>query len=194
MANNVTKFYDPANLPASSGVRGFGSGKGSPRKIKDADELKLEFELYMDYRDANPFVTHQPTVVRGVVQHVKKKHKSPYSITDFCLFLDITTQTWGNWRRNHDDLKDMIAQIEEYIADHMLRGANAGVFNATLTSRILGIAERQIIEAEAPALPLPAAEVANTIHPDDPDPTGEDRPLYTLAQIQAGQPFHEPKK
>ena len=59
------------------------------------------------------------------------------------IFLDIDHTTWGDWRRNRDDLSPVTMRVEQIIRTQKFEGAAANMLNANIIARDLGLADRK---------------------------------------------------
>jgi hypothetical protein len=102
--------------------------------------------------------------------------ESPYSkmramtIEGLCLFLDIGTSTWYEYRAD-EDFADIISRIESVIYSQKFAGAAADLLNANIIARDLGLKDASKSEISGPnGGPIPIAEVQRTIvDPQNPD-------------------------
>ena len=108
--------------------------------IFDAPEKLAEACLdYFVWCEANPLWEEKVgfTAGKGVVQTVAKMRAM--TIGGLCIFLDITPQVWGNWRRERPDFLSVISTAEEIIKNQKFSGAAAGLLNANIIARDLGL-------------------------------------------------------
>lgn len=73
---------------------------------------------------------------------VERETTPPFTMTSLCLFLDISVQTWANYRER-PDFVEVITRIEAVIYSQKFEGATVGAYNANIISRDLGLADRQ---------------------------------------------------
>ena len=67
------------------------------------------------------------------------------TIGGLCLFLDISFETWSDWRKNRPDLSDVITRAEQIIRTQKFEGASAGLLVPQIIARDLGLADKQEI-------------------------------------------------
>lgn len=67
------------------------------------------------------------------------------TLSGLCLFLNITRETWGQWRKL-DDFSDVITQAEEVIYSQKFAGAAADLLNANIIARDLGLADKSAVD------------------------------------------------
>jgi hypothetical protein len=72
---------------------------------------------------------------------VERKTTPPFTLTSLCLFLDITFQTWQNYKARPDFL-DIIARVEAVIYSQKFEGATVGAYNANIIARDLGLTDK----------------------------------------------------
>lgn len=71
--------------------------------------------------------------------------QTPMSIESFCLFADITTETFRNYESNNNEYKDffeVITRIRGIIESNQFEGAVVGAYNPNIIARKLGLADR----------------------------------------------------
>lgn len=71
---------------------------------------------------------------------------TPFSLETFCLFADITPNTFRNYESNEGSYKDFFSiatRIRCIIDSQMFEGATVGAFNASIIARKLGLADKQ---------------------------------------------------
>lgn len=97
---------------------------------------------YFEWVEANPLVEHKPFAFQGAswIEEVPKMRAM--TIGGLCIFLDITTETWFQWRKDND-FSDVVKRAEEIIRDQKFAGAAADLLNASIISRDLGLADKR---------------------------------------------------
>lgn len=167
-----------------------------PRTFSSPEELWSLFEKYAEQVSKTPVV--EPKIFstkNGIVGGNLDKPRA-FTLGSFCMYIGITTPTWKKYKESGDEiLEGVMEYIEEAIREHQIGGALTGIFNSTVACRILGLAEKQEVDANvtsSAADEVPERLLAIHIHPDDPDPLAGDRPLYSRAQIESGVPFQPP--
>lgn len=73
---------------------------------------------------------------------------TPMSIKSFCLFADITHQTFLNYEsaEGYEDFFEVTARIRYIIESQQFEGATVGAYNANIIARTLGLADKQDID------------------------------------------------
>lgn len=74
---------------------------------------------------------------------------TPFSIKTFCIFADISHQTFINYGSNKDPWKDLFevtTRIQEIIESQQFEGATVGAYNPNIIARTLGLADKKEVE------------------------------------------------
>lgn len=79
------------------------------------------------------------------VSEVQIPTDTPYTLTGLFVFLDITMQTWIDYR-NREDFIDVIKRVEQIMYTQKLEGAAVGAFNASIIARDLGLADKKEVD------------------------------------------------
>ncbi|WP_111430019.1 terminase small subunit [Rhodobacteraceae bacterium DSL-40] len=177
-------------------------GHGAPRLVKDGEELWSRFLEYVEWIETNPVCALRKVVSHNRIIEVEDEFLRPMTWQSFAAFLGVSTATLEYWRRDCEDLIETLHRIKDTMFANKFEGAAVGVFREAIISRELGLADHQALsvdlDQQAAFKPqfniLPAATVADLIHPDDPDPEGIERGyqiLCTQAQLDAGMPFFD---
>lgn len=120
---------------------------GRPPKYTPGELLK-QFEKYIADRQASPIVigkvTEGQTGNNGTYSETREPHPQLLSIGDFCVFLG-TSRNW--WNELGEDFLGVKDYIRTYIETFQLKGATAGIFNANIVARLLGLADKKEIQA-----------------------------------------------
>lgn len=197
MPGYVPTVPKPSHLPTG----GFAPGNkcnvmnAEPRRFETAEELQAAFDAYMQHLADNPL---QEQLVFSAKEGIRKtygnKMRAP-TWQGFAVFLKTSARRIQAWRTERADLKETLDRIGDIMFAAKFEGAAAGLLNAGIISRDLELVEKQSVALAATvAAAPPLRSLANCVHPDDPDPLGENRPLFTQEQIDAGIPFFEPKR
>lgn len=75
---------------------------------------------------------------------VERKTDTPYTLSGLYIFLDITPQTWKDYRERKDFV-EIITRIEGIIYTQKLEGAAVGAYNANIIARDLGLRDTKDI-------------------------------------------------
>lgn len=72
-------------------------------------------------------------------------NETPYTITGLYIFLDISKETWYDYKKRKDFV-DVITHVENIIYTQKFEGATVGAFNANIIARDLGLKDNQEID------------------------------------------------
>jgi len=125
---------------------------------------------YFQWCEDNPLMEDKSIVSQGApVSHEVAKLR-PYTLVGLYVFIDITDQTWLNYRQNKD-LLGITKKIDHIIYNQKFSGASAGFFNANIIARDLGLSEKTSNEhtgADGNPLTLLLQEISgNILEPGD---------------------------
>jgi hypothetical protein len=70
---------------------------------------------------------------------------TPMSVESFCLFADISTQTFRNYESNESSYKDFFevsTRIRQIIESQQFEGATVGAYNPNIIARKLGLVDK----------------------------------------------------
>lgn len=71
---------------------------------------------------------------------------TPMSIESFCIYADITTDTFRNYISNKDSYKDFFevtTRIRDIIESNQFEGATVGAYNPNIIARKLGLTDKK---------------------------------------------------
>jgi len=77
---------------------------------------------------------------------------TPMSIKSFCLYADISHQTFLNYEANNDFV-EVITRIRSIIESQQFEGATVGAYNPNIIARTLGLTERTDLTTNGQNLP-----------------------------------------
>lgn len=109
------------------------------KPIFESPEMLWEScEDYFQWVEDNPLLEEKGFAFQGVVTKEMFCKMRAMTIGGLCIFLDITQQTWGEYRKK-EDFSDVITRAEEIIRDQKFSGAAADLLNANIIARDLGL-------------------------------------------------------
>jgi hypothetical protein len=113
-----------------------------PPGAKGASKLLEACEDYFEWAVKNPLKEARLVSFEGdsTIEEVPKLQA--FTILGLCIFIDISTEAWRKWRTQRQDLVDVIEWAESVIRHQKFNAAAAGLLNATIISRDLGLADR----------------------------------------------------
>lgn len=95
---------------------------------------------YFEWVEDNPLWENKVAQFQGGVVDMPAAKLRVMTLTGCCLFLDISIDTWQNYR-NKDDFFLVCANVETTIREQKFAGASAGLFNPMIIARDLGLKE-----------------------------------------------------
>ena len=109
---------------------------GAPRKFETPEALAEAVAEYFEHVDDNPLEVG-----------ASGKRMRAATLAGLCQFIGITTQAWGLWRgegeHSRPDLFSVMALAEDAMREQKFTGAAAGLLNANIIARDLGLAEKR---------------------------------------------------
>ena len=81
---------------------------------------------------------------------VVKHHYVPFTIQGLCNFLDISFQTWENYKNKegYEDYFDVITRAEQIIYQQKFEGPATGFYNPNIIARDLGLVDKKDLTTE----------------------------------------------
>lgn len=142
--------------------------RSGPRpKYDDPAEVFALCVEYFEHVDSNPLseqkVFHSDkSIVKADVEKMR-----PYTIAGLCEYLCIARSTWNDWREKRKDLSEVIEWADMVMERQKFEGAAAGLMNANIISRDLGLADRKDVNQKTALV----VEVQDRFddEPNDPD-------------------------
>jgi len=121
------------------------SSHGRSPKFKNEDVLWNAACEYFEWVEDNPLYESKAfSTATGVVQEPMAKIRA-MTLDGLCLFLDISDQTWRNYRQR-DGFVGVTSKIDAVIRDQKFTGAAAGLLNANIIARDLGLKDANTSE------------------------------------------------
>lgn len=118
------------------------SSDGRERKFKTPAQFGQACNAYFKWAVENPLyeeVVHHYQG-RAVVSEIKRIR--PFSLEGLCHYLDICVSTFRNYEKREDFLI-VTARVRQIIEVQQFEGSVAGLLNANIISRKLGLTEKQ---------------------------------------------------
>ncbi|MEC7161115.1 MAG: DNA-packaging protein [Pseudomonadota bacterium] len=110
-----------------------------------ADELWAACVEYFEWVDDTPLHEAKAFAYEGHVTVEALPKMRAMTIGGLCLFLDVTRETWGQWRKPGSVYSEVATRAEEIIRDQKFGGAAAGLLNPNIIARDLGLADKSEI-------------------------------------------------
>jgi hypothetical protein len=113
--------------------------------FKNADELWKTCVEYFEWVEANPLKEEKATQYQGVFVKDTVNRMRAMTIGGLCIFLDISEDTWSNYR-DKEDFLGVTKKVEGIIRDQKFSGAAADLLNPNIIARDLGLRDKQDVE------------------------------------------------
>jgi hypothetical protein len=107
----------------------------------DAETLWEACVEYFEWVEANPLYEDSVQSYQGNVKHEPLAKMRAMTVTGLCTFLDISLQAWTEYR-TRDGFGDVTTRVDQIIRDQKFSGAAAGLLNANIIARDLGLTEK----------------------------------------------------
>ena len=135
-------------------------GRYNNRLLFDTAQQLLDCAAkYFEWIDDNPIEVVEAFPYQGSVSMEDMPRARVMTYSGLCAFLGISHDTWQRYRVR-EDFHEVVALIDQAIYEQKFTGAAAGIFNASLISRDLGLAEKTTSEISGPnggAIPVAGA-------------------------------------
>lgn len=119
------------------------SSAGPNPKFDGPDALWAACVEYFQWVEDNPLHEAKAFAYEGVVKVEALPKMRAMTIGGLCLFLDITDQTWRDWKAGRSDLVGVISRAEAIIYQQKFTGAAADLLNPNIIARDLGLADKK---------------------------------------------------
>lgn len=113
-----------------------------PEGPEGAQKLLEACEDYFAWCEENPLYEEKAFAYEGEITTHDSPKLRAFTLNGLTLFIDVTDQTWINWRNHRPDLLEVIQWAEKVIKDQKFVAAAAGLLNANIISRDLGLADK----------------------------------------------------
>jgi DNA-packaging protein gp3 len=133
------------------------SSAGPNPKFDGPEPLWAACLEYFAWVQDNPLYADQLVTFQGSATHEPVAKMRAMTLGGLCLFLDITDQTWRDWRADRPDLIGVITRAESVIYQQKFTGAAADLLNPNIIARDLGLADKKEL----------SGGVAITVSPED---------------------------
>lgn len=123
--------------------------------VESAEDL---WSTFMDYRDHSintPVIEPRIFNAKEGLRHGDLNKPRPLTLNGFCNYIGVHPGTWDRWKteelgaqEDQDHCRffyDVMMQIESIVYDDQYQGAAVNIFNASVVSRKLGLAEKSEI-------------------------------------------------
>ena len=144
------------------------SSHGAKPKFENPEDLWSACVEYFNWVDENPLYKDQLVTFQGAATHEPVAQMRAMTIAGLCLFLDVSRDTWSDWKSNRTDLSDIISRAEAVIYQQKFSGAAADLLNASIIARELGLADKQdLTSSDGSMSPPTRIELVPLVSNDD---------------------------
>lgn len=126
---------------------------GKPRSYMPDTLLEKALE-YFEWVDNNPLKEQKAFAYKGEVTVVELNKMRAMTLTAFCLFANITMQTFFTYEKQKE-YSEVTSFIKNHITTQKFEGASADLLNANIISRDLGLVDRIKSEVDVVEVSLP---------------------------------------
>lgn len=107
--------------------------------------LKNACEDYFEWAESNPLEEAKLISFEGESKLETLPKLRAFTLTGLTLFIDVSLSSWSDWKVGRPDLLPGILWAEQVIREQKFVSAAAGLLNANIITRDLGLAERKEI-------------------------------------------------
>jgi len=119
---------------------------GREKIFKTPDELWIKSCEYFEWVKDNPLYEQRVFLTKTGIRKTFVNKRRAMTIKGLCVHLEMTNRTFDNYRKR-DEFKWVTEMIVNIIYTQKFEGAAAGLLNANLIARELGLADKQVIDA-----------------------------------------------
>lgn len=112
---------------------------GAPRKYETPEDLAADILEYFKSIESDALEEDVLFHSNGIVTRDVKRHPRAMTLGSLFLHLGIDITVWLAWKKERPDLSNVLAQTEHAIREQKFEGAAAGLFNANIIARDLGL-------------------------------------------------------
>ncbi len=117
------------------------SSHGRKPIFSSADQLWDACVEYFQWVEENPLKESQAFAYQGEVKVSEIPKMRAMTLAGLCIFLDINRSTWDEYRVK-DDFSEVSTRVDEVIKAQKFEGAAAGLLNASIIARDLGLSDK----------------------------------------------------
>jgi hypothetical protein len=106
------------------------------------EDLATACEEYFEWVHANPLKEAQAFAYQGNVTVHELSKMRAMTLAGLCIFLDINRSSWNEYCAR-EGFSEVTARVDHVIRTQKFEGASAGLLNANIIARDLGLADQQ---------------------------------------------------
>lgn len=116
-------------------------------KLFTSPEILLEACIeYFEWAESHPILETKSYMYQGAPVQDTIPHMRALTIAGLCVFIRITQETWGQYRKL-EGYSEVIKEVESMIYEQKFSGAAAGMLNANIIARDLGLVEKAEVQS-----------------------------------------------
>lgn len=104
---------------------------------------------YFQWVEDNPLMSSELVKFQGQATLAEVPKMRAMTISGLCIFLDITRETWSQWRSD-EDFSDTVSRVDQIIYEQKFTGAAADLLNPNIIARDLGLKDAAHHEHTSP--------------------------------------------
>lgn len=118
---------------------------GRDKLFEDPETLRMACCEYFTWVGNNPLYEMKVCSYEGKHDHEPVAKMRPMTLTGLYSFLDISHTAWQSWRK-HPDYSAITEWVDNVIKTQKFEGAAAGLLNANIIARDLGLRDNSGIQ------------------------------------------------
>lgn len=116
---------------------------GRPRKFEGPEELWQAFREYYTWAEANPLKEEIVSFYKGTPCRTTTSKMRAMTWKGFAAHAGFSHFHVYRWKRDREDLQEVLDRIDSIMFDQKFAGAAAGLFKEAIISRELGLADKR---------------------------------------------------
>ena len=125
------------------------SSHGRKPIFETPDDLWTACVEYFAWAEDNPLYSSELVKFQGEATLAAIPKMRAMTVEGLCVFLDIETKTWYNYK-NRDGFLQVTTRVDEIMRTQKFTGAAADLLNPNIIARDLGLADKQDVKIEMP--------------------------------------------
>ena len=121
---------------------------GQPPCFNTPQEMLERALEYFKWCEEHPLDEHKIFAQQGEVIDGEVKHKRPFTQAGLCIFLGISEDTYRNYKLK-PKFFEVTNEIDKIMYEQKFAGASAGLFNANIIARDLGLKDKSEIDHQS---------------------------------------------
>lgn len=121
------------------------SSHGRKPIFPDAETLWEACCQYFEWVEQNPLKEAQAFAYQGTVTVHELSKMRAMTVSGLCIFLDISQEAWGDYRKR-EGFSEVTTRVDEIIRTQKFEGASAGLLNANIIARDLGLSDKSELD------------------------------------------------